>query len=88
MKVRPVRLAVLEKRRQLKQQRTDMQTGTRAVSQGVCGAAFRLVQVSPRDELLLWLPDLACNTYPRKIANGDGTYFSEIEEMTTVVEVP
>jgi hypothetical protein len=83
-----VKLAVLEERRELSQRRADMATRAEAISSGLCGAAFRLVQVSPADEHLLWLPDLACSAYRRNVVQGDPSYFDEIRAVTTVLIVP
>lgn len=82
-----VRLAVLEERRELRQRRADMATRAHALNEGLCGPAFRLVQVSPAHEHLLWLPDLTCSAYRRKILQGEEQYFATIESMSTIVQL-
>jgi len=79
--------AVLEQRRELRQRRADMATRAHALNKGLCGPAFRLIQVSPAHEHLLWLPDLTCSAYRRKILHGDQLYFANIESMSTIVHL-
>lgn len=49
-------------------------------------ARTRLLQVTPAEEQLLWLPDLVCSAYRQQVARSDASYFSHIEAMTTLLE--
>lgn len=46
----------------------------------------RLLQVTPAEEQMLWLPDLVCSAYRQQIVRGDNSYFTHIETMTTLLE--
>jgi hypothetical protein len=67
----PSRLAVMEQRRGRTLQNRDARTYTELVNQKVVSQHFRVLQVSPRDEHLLWLPDLVSRAVRRQVAFKD-----------------
>lgn len=82
----PVSLFVLERRRERRQANRDARTKAQAVADGVISARTSLLQVTPAEEQLLWLPDVVCSAYRQQVVRGDSSYFSHIEAMTTLLE--
>lgn len=80
-----VQLFVLERRRNARQINADASVKAQLVSTGAIPQATRLMQVSPREEQLLWLPDLICSAYRQSITRGDDSYFSFVRHITTVI---
>jgi hypothetical protein len=80
-----VGLFMLERRRVATQRNLDAATRARAVAEGLLDARVRLLQVSPSDEPLLWLPDLVCSAWRLEFLRSDGTLFGPLRSMTRVV---
>lgn len=81
----PVELFVLERRRDRRQANRDAQTKTDAIRSGRISRQARLLQVSPGEEQLLWLPDLVCSAYRRKITAQDSALFERIARICRVL---
>lgn len=81
----PVRLVVLERRRVNKDAARDSRTKLRAVESSLVPASTRLLQVSPGEEQLLWLPDLVCAAYRQKLVWGRDSYYACVEHIATVI---
>lgn len=81
----PVRLVVLERRRVNKDAVRDSRTKAVAVESSLVPASTRLLQVSPGEEQLLWLPDLVCAAYRQKLVWGRGSYYACVEHIATVI---
>lgn len=84
----PIGLCVLERRRDRKQANRDVRTRRELIASGSLSDTTRMLQVSPGDEQLLWLPDLVCSAYRQALTRRDETYFEAIEEQTTVITPP
>lgn len=82
-----VGLFVLERRRVATQRNLDAATRARAVADGVLSARVRLLQVSPSDEPLLWLPDLVCSAWRQELLRADAALFEPLRCVTRVVSV-
>ncbi|WP_291380308.1 hypothetical protein [Demequina sp.] len=80
-----VTLVVLERRRPSTSATADASTKTGLVAQGLLTRAIQMLQVSPSDEPLLWLPDLACSAYRQQIVHGNRDYFELIEQITELI---
>jgi hypothetical protein len=82
-----VGLFILERRRVASQRNLDAATRARGVAGGVLSARVRLLQVSPCDEPLLWLPDLVCSAWRQELLRSDGTLFEPLRFMTRIIRV-
>jgi len=82
-----VNLAVIEERRENSKNNRDRRVRSTLVQQGTIGSSFQLASVSPGSEHLLWLPDLVCSAYRQKMLFHRTGYFSEIEDLTRVLEL-
>jgi hypothetical protein len=82
----PVSLVVLERRRDNKDAAQDSKTKARAVAAALVPQSTRLLQVSPGEEQLLWLPDLVCAAYRQKLVWGESSYYACVEHMATVIQ--
>jgi len=49
--------------------------------------SLKMIMASPGSEHLLWLPDLVCSAYRRRLF-GQTELFDEISAMTHVVQLP
>lgn len=81
----PLRLVVLERRRENAEAAADRATKAAAVKRGLVPASMRFLQISPGVEQLLWLPDLVCSAYRQRLVSGNGEYFNPVERITTLV---
>lgn len=75
----PVRLALAEKRRDRSQQNRDARTHTELVRAKVISQHFRLLQTSPAEEHLLWLPDLVSSAVRQHVAYGQSNWLNIIK---------
>lgn len=82
-----VQLFILERRRENAQANRDAKTKAEALADGVVPATTRLLQVSPGDEQLLWLPDLVCSAYRQQVAHRDESLFGLVDHLTEVLHV-
>jgi len=80
-----VTLMVLERRRPSPAAAADAVTKTGLIADGILTRAVQMLQISPRDEPLLWLPDLACSAYRQKIVHGKSEYFDRIDQITRLI---
>ncbi|MFT3887383.1 MAG: hypothetical protein QM713_04370 [Arachnia sp.] len=80
-----VELFLLERRRGRRQSNQDAQTKTDAVRAGHVPRHAQLLQLSPGDEPLLWLPDLVCSAYRRQLTADDATLFCYIDHICQVL---
>ena len=64
----PVLLAIAEKRRDRSQQNRDTRTHRELVNAEAISQHFRLLQISPAEEHLLWLPDLVSSAVRQDVA--------------------
>jgi len=74
---------VLEARRGRALSNRDAATKADAVATGQLDARIRMLQTSPRDENLLWLPDLVCSAHRQVATRSDRELFDRI---TTEIE--
>ncbi len=81
----PVELFVLEERRDRRQSNRDARTKSNLLRAGAISPRVRLMQVSPGQEQLLWLPDLVCSAYRQMLVRGDAHYFKTIANITMVI---
>jgi hypothetical protein len=82
-----VGLFILERRRAATQRNLDAAIRATAVADGILDPRARLLQVSPSDEPLLWLPDLVCSAWRRELVRSDPTLFEPLRSITRVVRV-
>lgn len=80
-----VGLFILERRRVATQRNLDAAIRATAVADGILDPRVRLLQVSPSDEPLLWLPDLVCSAWRLELLRSDPTLFEPLRSMTRVV---
>lgn len=80
-----VTLMVLERRQPNSGATADAATKTGLIADGVLTRSVQMLQISPRDEPLLWLPDLACSAYRQNIVHGNSEYFDRIDKITTII---
>lgn len=80
-----VDLFVLERRRDQAEVVLDGKTKAQSLREGKIGPSARLMQVTPGEEQLLWLPDLVCSAYRQVVARGDQSYFDEVGHITTLI---
>jgi hypothetical protein len=80
-----VDLFVLERRRNQAEVVLDGKTKAQSLREGKIGPSARLMQVTPGEEQLLWLPDLVCSAYRQVVARGDQSYFDEVGHITTLI---
>lgn len=66
-----VRLAVAERRRDRSQQNIDSRTTADLVRAKAISQHFRLMQITPYEEHLLWLPDLVASAVRQREARGN-----------------
>jgi len=83
----PVRLVVMEERRERAQNNRDRRTRNLLVEEGRIPSESELMHASPGSEHLLWLPDVACSAYRHKMLFGRDDMFAEIAHVTTVLQV-
>lgn len=81
-----VELCVLEKRRQNTEQRTDAHTKTTAVNKRIIPQSAFMIQETPSNEHLLWLPDLVASAYRQKLIGRSSQEFELIKHMTKIIE--
>jgi len=81
----PISALLLERRRERTQANRDADTRAKAIANGLAPPKLRLLQVTPSDENLLWLPDLVCSAYRQHIARNDTDLFNAIRAMTVVI---
>ncbi len=81
----PTRLAVLEQRRTRAMRNRDAATHKLLVSDGTISRHFQLLQASPADEHLLWLPDLVASAVRRDHAHRDRSYVEHIKHNLTIL---
>jgi len=79
----PIGFALLEARRDRQQQNFDHLVYQEMVKSGRLSRHFKLRQASPRDEHLLWLPDVVCSAVRRKVT-GKGADLFEVIEPTII----
>lgn len=79
---------ILEQRETNRERSFDAGIVKRLRAQGGICQWCSLVQVSPRVENLLWLPDLVSSAYRQNIIRGDCAYFDPIAGMVTVFNNP
>ncbi|MDO5676333.1 MAG: hypothetical protein Q4G35_02360 [Propionibacteriaceae bacterium] len=83
----PVRLVIMEARRHQKDQARDQHTARQARSEGILPRTFELFHTSPTLEQLLWLPDLVCAAYRRRLTHGED-YLDPLESQMVILESP
>lgn len=84
----PVGLVVLEQRSPQRHANLDRKNHSTLIKEGLIPPAMRQVLVSPRQERLLWLPDLVCSAFRRTVTHHDGSYFALVEDQTYVIKLP
>lgn len=77
---------VLERRLTREQSNKDATTKAGAISDGLLPVGAGLLQVSPSDENLLWLPDVVCGAYRQEVLRREPKFFDVIREISTVVK--
>ncbi len=85
MVLEPVELFVLEKRLTARMTNLDARTKDSAIKDGLVSTRTRLFQISPRDESLLWIPDLVCSAYRQEIAGRRRDLFDRISAICTIL---
>ncbi len=81
----PVRLVVMEERRERADNNRDRRTRSRLVEEARIPNENVLMHASPGSEHLLWLPDIACSAYRQMMLHRREDMFAEIAHLTTVV---
>lgn len=76
----PVRLIVMERRNTTALLKMDSRTFSDLVSEGAVPRASRLVQASPSDDRLLWLPDAVSSAVRRSMAVGDDAMYDIVKK--------
>lgn len=74
----PTSLVILERRRDRRQQNRDSKTHRDLVTDKSISRHLRLIQASPADEHLLWLPDLVSSAVRRKLVSNSDDLLSII----------
>ena len=80
-----IELFVLERRRENRQRNIDSFIRDRAIHDQLCPQSTRLLQISPGEEQLLWLPDLVCSAYRQELTGRDLTYLDHIKTISTII---
>jgi len=83
----PVSLVVMEGRRTNHENNNDLRTRKNLVTAGTVHAAFTVTLVSPGAEHLLWLPDVVCMAYRKRLLEADTDLFSKIESFAEIIEI-
>lgn len=83
---KPASLALLERRRDRRQQNRDERTRRELVREGRLPQHFRMLQVSPVDEHLLWLPDVVSAAVRRAVARQQRDLLNIIESQTELLQ--
>lgn len=81
----PVRLVVMEERNERSLNSRDRHTVADVKSSGQVGTDLHVVATSPAAEHLLWVPDLVCSAYRRKLLSGRQDLYEAIEDITRVI---
>lgn len=76
----PVNLVVMERRNTAALHKIDARTFADLHSEGAIPRVSRLVQASPNDDRLLWLPDVVSSAVRRSIAFGDDGMYDIVKE--------
>jgi len=76
----PVNLIVMERRNTSALLKIDARTFSDLRSEGAIPRVSRLVQASPNDDRLLWLPDVVSSAVRRSIAVGDDGMYDIVKE--------
>lgn len=82
-----VNLAVLERRNNNKLFNIDENNFRAFRKAGIIPPQGRLLQVSPAEENLLWLPDLVTSVVRQEIARNDSRFFDLIRERVYIVRI-
>lgn len=80
-----IELFVLDRRIPNERANADADIKKRAIQNGICPPQTRLLQVKPFEEQLLWLPDIACSAYRRKVGYSEPEYFDYIQSVSTII---
>jgi hypothetical protein len=82
-----LKLAVLERRSPNNSMMRDERTFNNAKKSGIVPRNSRMVQVSPKTERLLWLPDLVASAIRQELARGVDTYVNLIKDKVVYLDV-
>lgn len=81
-----VKVFVMEERLTRRQSNWDAAVKNEAIAHGYLKPDARLIQASPADEKLLWLPDLTCSAVRQQHLKRSGRFFDEIRTITRVIK--
>lgn len=76
---------VIEKRNTEELNKADKNTHSSLISNGELPRHHRLVQASPADDRLLWLPDVVSSAVRRSMAFADNVMYDQISDRITFV---
>lgn len=76
----PVGVHVIEKRNTRELQKIDTRSHSDLIGSGAVPRTSRLVQASPSDDRLLWLPDVVSSAVRRSVAFGDNGMFDVVRD--------
>lgn len=84
----PVHLMVLEQRETRHERSFDDSIIAELRKTGAICRRCLLLQASPRDESLLWLPDLVASAVRRHMTHGEDDLLSALSEIIEVIDCP
>ncbi|MEJ9078406.1 hypothetical protein WKY82_08290 [Gordonia malaquae] len=84
----PVHLMVLEQRETLHERSFDNMIISKMRKAGAICRHCQLMQASPRDESLLWLPDLVSSAVRRQMTHQEDDLLGPIFEIVEVIDCP
>jgi hypothetical protein len=80
-----VDIFVLERRQKNEERNRDARTKEQLVKAGELPKAARFVQTSPKDEHLLWLPDLVCSSFRQSHIGRTEELFRPLHPITEIL---